>query len=79
MNPGSDIILRDQVSIMEAIANSGDITGAEPNKYLHGKAKRDFQVDHIYQVEYPRDGKFIIHIDIVSLFIQKPHFDKKHY
>lgn len=57
-NPGSRIIYRDQVSIMEAIANSGDIT-------LTGDRK-----DVVLIRTYPA-GQKVHHIDLTSIDAMK--------
>ncbi|QAA83129.1 sugar transporter [Aequorivita sp. H23M31] len=53
-NPGSNIIYRDQVSIMEAIANSGDITVTGDRK------------DVVIIRQYPA-GQKVHHIDLTKL------------
>lgn len=48
------------------IKNNGDISGGMINAYLHGMAKRDLRIDPVIEVDYPKDGKFILRIDMVS-------------
>ncbi len=49
------------------ILNNGDIEGISmPNRYLHGTTKKEIKHDHIFHVDYPKAGKFIIHIGTVS-------------
>jgi len=48
------------------IANSGDVSGGMINAYLHGMAKTAFRIEPVITVDYPKDGKFILHIDMVS-------------
>ncbi len=47
--------------------SNGDLGGdGQPNKYLHGTLKKDMRVDHIFHVDYPRDGQFILRVGTVS-------------
>lgn len=49
------------------INNNGEMdSSAMPNRFLHGMVKKDMRTDHIYKVDYPRDGKFILHVGMVS-------------
>ncbi|MFA6141846.1 MAG: DUF5060 domain-containing protein [Candidatus Omnitrophota bacterium] len=48
------------------IQNNGDISGGIVNAYLHGTQKKDFRLEPTFHVNYPADGEFIIHIDMVS-------------
>jgi hypothetical protein len=49
------------------VLNNGDLAGSDiPVRYLHGWKKKEMMVDHIYQVDYPQDGKFVIHVGTVS-------------
>lgn len=48
------------------IHNNGDMYGGELNKYLHGALKKDIRIEPVINVNYPENGKFIIHIDMVS-------------
>lgn len=48
------------------VYNNGDISGGLVNRYLHGKAKKEFKIEPLFHVDYPADGKFILHIDMVS-------------
>jgi len=68
-----DVVIRPQdrwekLDINEFVVSStGDLDGAGmPNKYLHGMIKKEMKVDHIFNVEYPRKGKFILYIGTVS-------------
>lgn len=64
-SPGSQIIYRDQVSIMEAIANSGDIT-------IVGDRK-----DVVIIRQYPA-GQKVHHIDLTSLdAMNSPYYNVK--
>ncbi len=49
-----------------AIYNNGDLSGGVVNKYLHGTQKKEFKIEPIFHADYPTDGKFILHIDMVS-------------
>ncbi len=54
-------------SFMEfTVGNNGDISGGLVNGYLHGRLKSKFRVTPIFYVNYPVDGKFIVHVDLVS-------------
>ncbi|MFQ5952419.1 MAG: cellulase family glycosylhydrolase [Candidatus Omnitrophota bacterium] len=47
--------------------SNGDLLGAgEPNKYLHGEAKKDFKADLVFYVDYPASGELVIKVDMVS-------------
>ena len=49
------------------ILSNGDVEAFElPNKYLHGTEKKKIKTDHIYNVNYPASGEFIIHVGTVS-------------
>lgn len=49
------------------VGADGELTGGGmPNKYLHGSVKKDIKTDHIFHVDYPKDGEFIIHVGTVS-------------
>lgn len=50
-----------------AILNNGDVGGSgESVKYLHGYEKKDMKIDHVYKVNYPQEGKFMIRVGTVS-------------
>ncbi|MFC1570738.1 DUF5060 domain-containing protein [Candidatus Omnitrophota bacterium] len=49
------------------VQNNGDLSGAGmPTKYLHGTLKKDMKDDHVFHVNYPKDGELILHIGTVS-------------
>jgi hypothetical protein len=49
------------------ISNEGGVTGlSRPNKYLHGNIKEEMKADHIFKVNYPVPGEFIIKVGKVS-------------
>ncbi len=46
---------------------NGDISGlGRPVKYLHGFQNEEIRSEHVYRVDYPKDGKFIIRVGEVS-------------
>lgn len=49
-----------------SVANNGELSGGHFNAYLHGAAKNDLQVDPVFHVNYASEGKFVLHIDMVS-------------
>ena len=61
------------------------LSGSTPNKYLHGMDKKDIKADHIYYLDYPNDGEFIVHIGTVSqggilnIFVDEKEVLKKEY
>lgn len=48
------------------INNNGDVSGGVVNYYLHGLTKTDLKINPVFHLNYPEDGKFIIHVDMVS-------------
>ena len=49
------------------ILNDGTIEDfCTPNKYLHGESKRDIRKKHIFKVDYPESGNFIVRVGTVS-------------
>ncbi|MGB2599069.1 MAG: cellulase family glycosylhydrolase [Candidatus Omnitrophota bacterium] len=49
------------------VLSNGDVSGAgEPNKYLHGRAQKDYKADLVFYVDYPADSEFIVRVDVVS-------------
>jgi len=48
------------------IHNNGDLSGGIINYYLHGSSKKQLKIKPIFHVDYPKGGKFIIHVDVVS-------------
>jgi len=76
--PGGEPSYRD-VSILPAdtwgkidaaeftVLNNGDLAGTGiPVKYLHGWTKKEMRMDHVYHVDYPKQGKFVIRVGTVS-------------
>jgi hypothetical protein len=54
------------ISEFEVLGN-GDLSGeGMPFKYLHGSEKKDMKIDHIYKVDYPEEGGFVIRVGTVS-------------
>lgn len=49
-----------------AILSSGDVVGGMVNAYLHGESKQDMQIEPVFHVDFPKAGKFVINIDMVS-------------
>ena len=49
------------------IKNNGKLTGGEINRYLQAPAKKDIRLTPVFTVNYPKAGKFILHIAKVSL------------
>ena len=49
------------------VLENGDLTGGGmPTKYLHGYKKEEIKDDHVFYLNYPKDGKFILRIGTVS-------------
>ena len=49
------------------ISNEGEINGlGQPNKYLHGMIKNDIKTNHVFNVNYPVEGEFIVRVGKVS-------------
>jgi hypothetical protein len=49
------------------VTEKGDIPGiAQPNKYLHGKTKKEFKTDQVFLVDYPGQGEFRVKVGTVS-------------
>lgn len=48
------------------VKNNGDLSGGVLNTYLHGLSKEAMRLEPVFHVDYPADGKFVIHIDMVS-------------
>lgn len=49
------------------ISNEGEVNGlCQPNKYLHGTIKKDMKADHVFNVNYPVAGEFIVRVGKVS-------------
>lgn len=49
------------------VLNNGDLAGPGiPVKYLHGWTKEEMRTDHVYHVDYPERGKFVVRVGTVS-------------
>lgn len=48
------------------ISNNGDCLGGIVNAYLHGTTKPNVRIEPVFNVNYPADGKFVIHVGMVS-------------
>ncbi len=49
------------------VLDNGELDGVgQPNRFLHGEKEKDKRINHIFHVDYPNDGKFIIRIGTVS-------------
>ncbi|MFH1877383.1 MAG: cellulase family glycosylhydrolase, partial [Candidatus Omnitrophota bacterium] len=48
------------------VLNNGDIIEGFPSRYLHGELKDPSHDGQTYRVDYPRAGKFIIKVGVVS-------------
>lgn len=46
--------------------NNGEISGGVLNMYLHGVSKKGFRLEPVFHVNYPADGRFMVHVDTVS-------------
>lgn len=57
-----------KIAITEfTVQNNGDLAGAGmPVKYLHGNLKKDMKDDHVFHVDYSKEGEFILRIGTVS-------------
>jgi len=48
------------------INNNGNLSGGILNAYLHGSCKEEMKIEPVFNVDYPVNGRFTIHIDTVS-------------
>lgn len=48
------------------IDRAGNMSGGVVNSYLHGNLKMDMRIEPVFRVNYPCDGKLVLHIDMVS-------------
>lgn len=57
-----------RISITEfEILPNGDLAGGGvPSKYLHGHEKKEMKNDHVFYLDYSKEGKFILRIGTVS-------------
>lgn len=68
------------------VLNNGDLAGGGmPFKYLYGEEKKDLKVDQTYDVNFPEEGEFIVHVGTVSqggyldVFLDDVKIDGKKY
>jgi len=55
-----------QINEFNFTKKSDKLSGSTPNKYLHGMDKKEIRADHIYYLDYPNDGEFVVHVGTVS-------------
>lgn len=75
------------LSVNEFVVEAnGDLSGlGRPVKYLHGFQNEEIRSEHVYRVNYPEDGKFIIRVGEVSqdaflhVFIDEDNVLSKHF
>jgi len=48
------------------VENNGDVSGGVLNHYLQGEAWNKVRIEPVFNVDYPADGEFIIHVGSVS-------------
>ncbi|MBN1353304.1 MAG: cellulase family glycosylhydrolase, partial [Candidatus Omnitrophica bacterium] len=48
------------------VHNNGDLSGGMVNYYLHGMLKKEFRIEPVFHVNYPKAGKFTVKVGTVS-------------
>ncbi|MBF0215727.1 MAG: cellulase family glycosylhydrolase [Candidatus Omnitrophica bacterium] len=48
------------------IRNNGDISGGSLNYYLQGVSNSEIKINHILKLNFPKEGKLILNVDMVS-------------